>query len=480
MSNNEPREHNSAPEDPATGAAELPEAKDGRAEESRAQESAARDPRSGWTQFGNEPPRAGRYGKAGEDTDRLVAVGPPPTDDATSRTAEHPALAGPGAVPPPGSETPAVPRQRMRFTAGQKVIAGLALAAMAVGGGVTGALIAGGNGVTQVAASSPIVNPVAAGANTIADVAKNIQPSVVSIEVGQSEGSGVILSEDGLILTNNHVVSGGGSNASITVKFTDGKSAPAEIVGTDATTDIAVIRAKNVSGLTKASLGDSGKLRVGDSVLAIGSPLGLESSVTAGIISALNRTLTVGGGGGGGERQFPPGWGRQEQAPADSGPTTIGGAIQTDAAINPGNSGGALVNAVGQVIGINTAIATNGGDGNIGVGFAVPINTAKDIADQLIKGGKVSHAYLGVSLADAANGTEGAHVAEVTQGSPADKAGLRQGDVITKIHNTNVDESDDVVGAVRGFKPGDQVTITYVRGGQTQTATVSLAEKPAE
>ncbi|MGW0451454.1 S1C family serine protease [Streptosporangium sandarakinum] len=318
---------------------------------------------------------------------------------------------------------------------------------------------------------------------TVADVAAAVQPSVVSIQVkaagGSGEGSGVVLTADGMILTNNHVVEAGGQGGEVTVKFSDGKTATARIVGTDPATDLAVIKANDVSGLTAASLGDSDKLKVGDSVLAVGSPLGLSGSVTAGIVSALDRTVTVGGQQQ--QPQLPPGWGGGwgggQQQRAESGPTTIGHAIQTDAAINPGNSGGALVDTRGQLVGINSAIATNGGDGNIGVGFAIPINTAKQVADQLIKSGKVSHAFLGVNLAQATGDTTGALVAQVTADSPAQKAGIKQGDVITKIGGTAVDGPDTVVGAVRGLKPGQEVSLTYLRDGREQNVRVTLEEK---
>src|SRR5690606_21223127 len=217
-----------------------------------------------------------------------------------------------------------------------------------------------------------------------------------------------------------------------------------------------------------AALGDSSQLKVGDSVLAIGSPLGLDGSVTLGIVSALDRTLTVGGE----QQQTPPGWPQQ----GSGGVTTIGGAIQTDAAINPGNSGGALVNAAGQVVGINTAIATAGANGNIGLGFAIPINTAKHVSDQLIKTGKVTHAFLGVSVTDATGDTPGALIRQITEGSPAEKAGLQVADLITKINGKAVDGGDDVVGQIRGFKPGQEVQITYVRDGQEPPATATLAE----
>ncbi|MEU4831093.1 trypsin-like peptidase domain-containing protein [Streptosporangium sp. NPDC023615] len=453
----------------------------------------------GWTQFGRVPPRAGTYRTGSDDTapqptlihpvpEHLGAEAPGGSGGTGAHGDGHGGHAEPGGHGAWGAHgTPAgVPARHGRLSAGQKLGAGLALAAMAVGGGVAGAFAATAlnEPAVTVSSSAPVVSPVG-NATTVADIAQAVQPSVVSIEVktaaGGGEGSGVVLSSDGLILTNNHVVAAGGQSAEgnqVTVRFSDGKSATAKVVGTDPATDLAVIRAEGVSGLTKASIGDSDRLKVGDSVLAIGSPLGLSGSVTAGIVSALNRTLTVGGDQG--RQQLPPGWGGPGQAQGGGGGITIGGAIQTDAAINPGNSGGALVNAAGQVVGINTAIATNGGEGSIGVGFAIPITTANQVAQELIADGKVSHAFLGVSVTDATGDAGGALVGQVTQGSPADKAGIRQGDLITKIDDTVVDEAATVVGAVRGFKPGRQVTISYVRDGQPQTATVTLAEKTAE
>ncbi|WP_049574539.1 S1C family serine protease [Nonomuraea sp. SBT364] len=400
----------------------------------------------GWSQFGDTPPSAGGF---------------PRRDDTQ-------AMAQP--VPPP----PQQPSKKQGFSVRQKAIAGLALAAMAVAGGVVGGAVATSfqdPSIAAVSAPSPtfkqVSNPL-----TVAEVARRTQPSVVMIQGSTGEGSGVVLSADGLILTNNHVVVGAGQGGQMSVKFSDGKTAKATVVGTDPATDLAVIKAEGVSGLTAAQLGDSGQLQVGDSVLAMGSPLGLDGSVTMGIISALDRTLSVGGEQ---EQQLPPGWGREQGQPSQ--PTTIGGAIQTDAAINPGNSGGALVNASGQVVGINTAIATAGSNGNIGVGFAIPINTAKHVSEQLIKSGKVSHAFLGVSVADATGDVPGALISQVTAASPAEKAGLQQGDLITKIGGKPVDGSENVVGQVRGFKPGQQVQITYMRNGRESTATVTLEEK---
>ncbi|MCT9933394.1 trypsin-like peptidase domain-containing protein [Planotetraspora sp. A-T 1434] len=427
-------------------------------------------PGHGWSQFGRTPPQYGQYGG---------------NQGGYGGYGHH---GGPGPYGPYdtavfGSPLPPPQRPAGTLTGRQKVVAGLALAAVALGGGATGALVASAANGGQTVISSPLVKPVSSSSgNTIAAVAKAIQPSVVSIKIttptGGGEGSGVILSADGLILTNNHVVAEAGQGSTVTVKFSDGKTASATVKGTDPTTDLAVIQAQGVSGLTPASLGDSDKLEVGDSVLAIGSPLGLEGSVTSGIVSALDRTLTEGG-----EQQQPPPfpWGQEEQQqqPSQAG-TTIGGMIQTDAAINPGNSGGALVNSSGQVIGINTAIATSGSSsGNIGVGFAIPINTAKQVGEQLIKNGKATHAYLGVSVADATGDAAGAVVSSITAGSPADKIGLKDGDLITKINDTVVDDAETLVGAIRSSRPGDKVTITYTRNGKSSTVTTALAEQSA-
>ncbi|MEU6712344.1 trypsin-like peptidase domain-containing protein [Nonomuraea sp. NPDC046802] len=397
----------------------------------------------GWSQFGDTPPAAGGFPR--RDTHSMPQPPPPPA-----------------------------PPKQPGFFAGRKVIAGLALAATAVGGGIVGAAVATSFQPEPIASTgtpSPVFKS-ASNQLTVAEVAAKVQPTVVMVQGQTGEGSGVVLSDDGLILTNNHVVVGAGQGGGqMTVKFSDGKTAKATVVGTDPATDLAVIRAEGVSGLTAATLGDSDLLKVGDPVLAIGSPLGLDGSVTAGIVSALDRTLTVGGEQ---RQQVPPGWPQPGQGQG-SGVTTIGGAIQTDAAINPGNSGGALVNAAGELVGINTAIASDAAGG--GVGFAIPVNTAKQVSEQLIDSGKVNHAFLGVSVTNATGDVPGAVVREITAGSPAEKAGLRQGDLITKLGDKTVDGGDTVVGQVRGFKPGQQVKITYMRDGKTNEVTVTLIEK---
>jgi putative serine protease PepD len=306
-----------------------------------------------------------------------------------------------------------------------------------------------------------------------------ILPSVVSIGVesdaGSGSGSGIVISSDGEILTNNHVVAQAADGGELTVTFSDGSTADAEIVGRDPATDLAVIRADGAGDLTPATLGSSADLHVGDTVLAIGSPLGLDGSVSAGIVSALNRSITLQGEAT--PEQSPFGGG-----PSPSGPTATAviSAIQTDAAINPGNSGGALINADGEVVGINTAIAslaqgTTSQGGNIGVGFAIPIDTARDIARQLVDDGSVSHAYLGVSIADVEEGS-GALVQGVEEGQPAAAAGLQEGDVVIRIGDTDVTDAASLTAAVRQQSPGDTVPVTVTRDGDEHTVDVTLGE----
>jgi putative serine protease PepD len=307
-------------------------------------------------------------------------------------------------------------------------------------------------------------------------VAAKVLPSVVKIDVsgsqGAGSGSGIILSSDGRILTNNHVVALAGDGGTLRVTFNDGTHADATILGTDPLTDTALIQAKNdqgenVSGLTPATIGTSGDLAVGQSVVAIGSPLGLEATVTSGIVSALNRPVDVGSVG--------------------QGNTTVYPAIQTDAAINPGNSGGALVDLNGNVVGINAAIATAGGSaggesGNIGVGFAIPMDEVMPIVDQMAKGETPTHARLGVQVANAGDtqdptaiqGEDGASIQDVNAGSTAADAGIEKGDVVTKVDDHLITDADSLVATIRSYRPGDQVTVTYERGGDTKTVQLTL------
>jgi putative serine protease PepD len=309
-----------------------------------------------------------------------------------------------------------------------------------------------------------------------------VLPSVVKINVsgssGAGSGSGIVLSKDGNILTNNHVVSLAANGGSITVNLNDGTTARATVVGTDPVTDMAVIKVQGVSDLTPATIGKSSDLRVGQSVVAIGSPYGLNSTVTTGIVSALNRPVSVSTA----EQQVPqfPGFGQpQQQSQADL--STTYPAIQTDAAINPGNSGGPLVDLSGRVVGVNSSIRTSDGGssdsgGSIGLGFAIPIDEVLPVVNQIIDGQKPTHARLAVSVSDVQGDalTQGAQVQTVESGGPADKAGLQKGDVITKVDDEVIDGSESLVATIRGHRPDDKVTLTYERGGKTHTTTASL------
>jgi putative serine protease PepD len=343
-----------------------------------------------------------------------------------------------------------------------------------------------GNDTPATSASGPVraSNAANAPSGSVEKVAASVLPSVVKINVsgssGSGSGSGIILRADGTILTNNHVVSLAGDNGSITVNFNDGKTAKATVVGTDPVTDMAVIKAQDVSGLAAATIGKSGDLRVGQSVVAIGSPYGLNSTVTTGIVSALNRPVSVSTS----EDQTPqfPGFGQQpQQQQSQADLSTTYPAIQTDAAINPGNSGGPLVDLAGRVVGINSSIRTSDGatsdsGGSIGLGFAIPIDEALPIVNQIIDGQKPTHARLAVSVSDVQGNTltEGAQVQTVEKGGAADKAGLAKGDVVTKVDDQVIDGSESLVATIRGHRPGDKVTLTYVRGGKTETVTATL------
>jgi putative serine protease PepD len=288
---------------------------------------------------------------------------------------------------------------------------------------------------------------------------------VVSLEVRTGDtgdtGSGVMIDGRGYILTNNHVISLAATDktAVLTVVFNDGKGTrvPGTIVGRDPASDLAVVKV-DASGVTVAQLGDSDKLAVGDPVIAIGSPLGLEGTVTSGILSANHRPLRLSGEG--------------------TDTNAVIDALQTDAAINPGNSGGALVDGSGAVIGINTAIRTLGdsqASGSIGLGFAIPINDAKAVADEIIRTGKVVHPTLGVSAKSATDGTtDGAQVQNVADGGPAAKAGIQEGDVIVKFGERTVGNADELQVAVQEHNPGDTVPVELLRDGRKMTVQVTL------
>ena len=295
-------------------------------------------------------------------------------------------------------------------------------------------------------------------------VAQQVLPSVVKIDVagpqGAGSGSGIVLSEDGTILTNYHVVEVAEDGGDIRVSFNDGTEAPAEILGTDRLTDTAVIKAEDVEGLEPATIGKSANLDVGQQVVAIGSPFGLESTVTSGIVSALGRPVQV--------------------AQAADGSSTTYPAIQTDAAINPGNSGGPLVDMNGAVVGINSSIRTaasspfsQGSGGSIGLGFAIPIDAVMPLVEQMVAGETPTHAVLGITVGDVEGG-EGAVIGEVSDGSAAEEAGLEPRDVITEVDGRQITDSNSLVATIRAYRPGEEVELTYLRGEEEHTATVTL------
>ena len=346
-------------------------------------------------------------------------------------------------------------------------------AALALGAGAGAAIYAGATGGgtdTNSSASASVVasvpaQPASTTSSTLTQIYKNDNPGVVDITVNtstpsaggvggqqaQAEGSGFVIDKNGDIVTNQHVVNG---ETSITVRFASGQTAKATLVGSDESTDIAVVKVNvDPALLHPLTLGSSSDLQVGQEVAAIGSPFGLPGTMTAGIISALDRTITA-------PNQF-----------------SISGAIQTDAPINHGNSGGPLLNSNGEVIGVNAQIESDSG-GNDGVGFAIPSDAVRTVANTLISGGTVQHAYLGVQIGDAPNGA-GAQIGSVKADSPASKAGLKAGDVITAIDGRPVENADDLTAKMNTYKPGEKVTVTVTRNGSTQKAVVTLASRPS-
>ena len=410
---------------------------------------------------------------------------------------------------PPGSpyaSNPAhAPKRKAAF--GVPTLVASILAAGLVGGGVVAGTtqLLGDPALTSTGSSSssqagPVIVNNREDVNAITAAAVKATPSVVTIKASSGSeggtGSGIILDGEGHVLTNTHVVTldGTAANAAIEVRMSDGKVYSAKIVGTDPLSDLAVVKIQNGSGLVPAVLGDSGKLNVGDTAVAIGSPLGLTGTVTDGIVSTLNRTISVASSAApkegadnsqGGDQgfQFAPPDGGQGQSTTDQGSISIN-VIQTDAAINPGNSGGALVNTKGEIIGVNVAIASAGGDsassGNIGVGFSIPINHAKRVAQEIISTGKATHGQFGVSVkqktasSSASGFSVGAEVATVEPGSAADKAGVKVGDVVTKFQDLAISDPNQLTAAVREQPAGASVKVTVLRGGKEQQLDVTL------
>jgi putative serine protease PepD len=387
-----------------------------------------------------------------------------------------------------------MPRVQPKKSRRAAVVAGaVAVSATIVGGGIGAAsMLASERANDATTVKAPIAQAQALPkpaaqlpAGSVEQVAAKVTPSVVKLQLsmGQQgeEGSGIVLTDDGLILTNNHVVAAAagdgqgaesfsanstdGGGVTKTVTFSNGQTVPFTVVGTDPAGDLAVVRAQGVSGLTPITIGSSKDVKVGQQVVAIGSPLGLQGTVTTGIVSALDRPVAAGDGSG------------ENVSVLD--------AIQTDAAINPGNSGGALVNMNGELVGVNSAIASMGGgdgsgggqSGSIGLGFAIPADQAKRIADELVSTGTASHGSLGVQLSNDATKGGGAAIAEVVDGGPAAAAGLPSSAVITKIDEQVIDGPEALVAAVRSRAPGDTVSVTYVdASGAAQTTQVTLGK----
>ncbi|MGV1010034.1 MAG: S1C family serine protease [Dermatophilaceae bacterium] len=385
----------------------------------------------------------------------------------------------PTAPPQTGRPSPQPPAPRRR---GGRRVAELSIVALLAAGLASGGTYAAVRATTPTAqgissVSAPVVQADASSPDWAA-TAKAVSPSVVAIRIasqqGEGEGSGVIIDKAGHVLTNNHVATGAGTNAKITVTLDDGRTYDATIAGTDPATDLAVLTLTNPpDDLTPISIGNSDSLVVGQPVMAIGNPLGLAGTVTTGIVSALNRPVSTG---------------TSQSAQGTSSEPVVTNAIQTSAAINPGNSGGALVTANGQLIGINSSIASLGSSetsqsGNIGIGFAIPANEAKTIADQLISGGSAQHAYLGVSsedttVADGSSQRAAAAVRSVASGTPAASAGLQAGDAVVAIDGQRIDSSLALVAAIREHQVGDKITLSVIRNGQHLDLSVTLASRP--
>lgn len=374
-----------------------------------------------------------------------------------------PGVPATGAAPEPVTDPDAPGRPKLRQLLLVPLI--VALLAGTLGGALGYAFaVRGGVGGGVTLGAGPAEGPALAQRrpDSLAGVAGRVLPSVVTIRVaslgGTSEGSGFVVSTDGYIVTNDHVVADGTGRASVT--FNDGSSSPATVVGQDPESDIAVIKV-NRKGLRPIEFGDSETLAVGDPVLAIGSPLSLANTVTAGIISALDRTM---------------------QAGEPGGPVRYYAAIQTDAAVNHGNSGGPLVDSAGRVIGVNSTIkslvAEGQEAGNIGLAFAIPINQAKRITQDIIGTGKARRTVIGAQVAGtgtASRAGTGVRLAAVEPTGPAAEAGLKTGDVVLRLNGRPMNEPTDLIALVRKFAPGSVVTVEYRRGTTRQNASVTLA-----
>ncbi|WP_443032038.1 trypsin-like peptidase domain-containing protein [Streptomyces sp. CA-210063] len=383
--------------------------------------------------------------------------------------------AGSGSLQQNGAGVADVARRRRRRV--KALLVGALLIAVVAGGigGAVGAYLERNGGVGEVELPQAGDGVTGRAPDSVAEIAASALPGVVTLHVSgasaQGTGTGFVLDERGHILTNNHVVDPAGTSGDISVTFSGGETAKATIVGRDTGYDLAVVKVSDVSGLEPLPLGNSDEVRVGDPVVAIGAPFDLANTVTSGIISAKERPITAGGESG------------------DVSDVSYVDALQTDAPINPGNSGGPLLDGKGRVIGINSAIRSAGSGsesdggqaGSIGLGFAIPINQGKRVAEELINTGKATHPVIGVTL-DMDYAGDGARIGDegsgggsaVTAGGPADRAGIRSGDVITEVDGQRVHSGDELIVKVRAHRPGDRLELTLQRNGKEQTVTLTL------
>jgi putative serine protease PepD len=465
-------------------------------------------------------PSAASRRAAAEKADTPPSLAAPAASAAAASAPAAPASAAPVAAPHVAAPATAATGNPAAFTKKRPLAFGVAAAVVAAAlvGGVSGAgatlLITAnsGSGTTTTVTAQPSTVTVNDPANvsTVTAVAQKASNSVVTISVSDGNsggtGSGVVLT-GGYILTNTHVVTleGATANPTISVQTSSGKLLDASLVGTDPIADLAVIKVGDTTGLTTATFANSDSLNVGDTAIAIGAPLGLSGTVTDGIISSLNRSISIAssaapkGSGQDGQNgqngqgsptdpfnfwQFDmPGQNNTGSATSSSGTISLS-VIQTDAAINPGNSGGALLDGDGNVIGINVAIASSGGtsgqSGNIGVGFAIPSNYAQRVASEIIANGAATHGLLGASVLDVTADTTqkattvGALIHEVTAGGAADQAGLKAGDVVTAVNGVAIGSATDLTAQIRMLAAGARAKISYERGGTPGTVTVTL------
>src|SRR3954451_11091200 len=380
------------------------------------------------------------------------------SDRARQEAEEQAAALREEAAPRPGATPPPPPPQPRRFTRRHKILAvALVATTVTLSAFAIGTLVGGGP------ASSPDPLPAVsdkplkprAGQTRAGLIYAHASPAVVSIRTGSGSGTGFLIDDQGRIVTNSHVV---GTNSRVLVRFGDDQtSLDGKVVGSDPSSDIAVVDIGHNSvpkGVKPLSFADSRAVQVGDAAIAIGNPFGLDRTATEGIVSGLGRHISA-----------PNGF-------------QIDSVIQTDAAVNPGNSGGPLLDDAGHVIGVNSQIATAGSGGNVGVGFAVPSNTVRQVVPQLEKGQKIRRAYLGVETSDPVSGTDGAEVQSIIPGGPAENGKLRTGDVITKIDGAPITRSSDVAQVIATKRPGDKVDVEVERNGKSQTLTVKLGTRP--